>query len=69
MKLVYSIKENLKRVIWREKIQLLTLVPDEWSVHRTMEFFNVLEYSVKQARKLNMVKEVWLPQKTTLEKG
>ena len=33
-------------------MQLLTLVLDDWFIHRTMEFFNVSEYSAKQARKL-----------------
>ena len=36
-----------------------------------MEFFNVSEYYVKQARKLKgqRKKEFWLPQKSTLDKG
>ena len=52
MKLVYSIKENLKENSKERKIQLLTLVPDDWSIHWTMEFFKVSEYSVKPTRKL-----------------
>ena len=54
MKLVYSIKEKLKERDKERKIQLLLLVPDDWSIHRTMEFFNVSEYFIKQARKLKM---------------
>ena len=56
MKLVYSIKEKLKESDKERKIQLLKLVPDDWSIYWTIEFFNVSEYSVKQARKLKKEK-------------
>ena len=58
MKLVYSIKEKLKETDTERKIQLLTLVPDDWSIYRTMEFFNVSKYSVKQDRKFKKEKGI-----------
>ena len=36
-KLVYSIKEKLKESDKERKIQLLTLVPDDWSIYRSSQ--------------------------------
>ena len=33
-------------------VQLLIIVPDNWSVRKTVKFFNVAEHLVKMARKL-----------------
>ena len=33
-------------------VQLLTIVPDDWSIKKTVKFFNVTEHSVKMAQKL-----------------
>ena len=57
MKLVYSIKEK-KQSDKERKIQLLVLVHDDWSIHRKIEFFNVREYSAKQARNLRKEKGI-----------
>ena len=38
-------------------MQLLTLVSDDWSIHRTMEFLKGSEYSVK-AKKLKKEKGI-----------
>lgn len=35
-----------------DKIQILTLAPDEWSIKQTSEMFNASEYSVRKARSL-----------------
>ena len=37
IKLVYSIKEKLKESDKERKIQLLTLVPDDWSIYRSSQ--------------------------------
>ena len=36
----------------RDKIKLLTLVPESWSKAQIMEKFNVSDYMVRQAKKL-----------------
>ena len=36
----------------REKLQLLTLIPDSWSHDYAANFFNITKYSVRQAREL-----------------
>ena len=69
MKLVYSIKEKLKESDKERKIQLLTLVPDDWSIYRTMEFVNFSEYSVKQARKLKKEKGILATPKNYSREG
>ena len=69
MKLVYSIKEKLKESGKERKIQLLKLVPDDWSIYKTMEFFNVSEYSVKQARKLKKEKGLLVTPKNYSREG
>ena len=58
-RLVTSIKENLVSSYRERKIQLLTLVPHDWSVQKTCElFFGVSEYPVCQARKLRAEKGI-----------
>ena len=69
MKLVYLIKKNLKEGDKERKIQLLILVPDDWSINRTMEFFNIIEYSIKQARNLTRRKEFCLPPRKYSREG
>ena len=36
----------------REKIQILTLSPESWSRSKIIDFFNVTQYQVREARKL-----------------
>ncbi|GBN07500.1 hypothetical protein AVEN_244878-1 [Araneus ventricosus] len=36
----------------KEKIQILTLVPDSWTIQQTRIYFNTTEHLVKKARKL-----------------
>ena len=42
----------------REKIQLLTLIPDSWSREFAAKFFNVSEYSIRHARELKRAKGI-----------
>ena len=50
--LLELLKEKLPTVNNREKIQILTLVPDSWSRAYASSYFNVSEYLVRQAREL-----------------
>ena len=52
LSLVKDIKEKLKICNKQEMVQLLTIVPDDWSIKKTVKFFNVTEHSVKMAQKL-----------------
>ena len=60
-KIIYSDKE--------ETVQLLTLVPDDWLVSRTVELFNVSEKSVKQARELKKEKGILATPKNYTREG
>ena len=57
-RLATSIKEKLISSNRERKIQLLTLVPHDWSVQKTCDFFGVSEYAVRQARKLRAEKGI-----------
>ena len=37
-------QEKLKIALYLEQIQILTLVPDKWSLMYSSEYFNVFEY-------------------------
>ena len=37
---------------------MLTLVPEDWTIQKIMEFFNVSEHAVKQARKVTEEKGI-----------
>ena len=52
LSLLKDIKEKLKICNKQEMVQLLTIVPDDCSIKKTVKFFNVTEHSVKMARKL-----------------
>ena len=45
LSLVTDIKEKLKICNKQETVQLLTIVPDDWSIKKTVKFFNVTELS------------------------
>ena len=55
-KLHFLLKEKITASTKREKIKLLTLVPDSWSRKQAAEFFNVTEYLVRTARRLKKEK-------------
>ena len=58
MVLLDQIKEKCKKVNRKEKNKLLTLVPDSWTIQRTMDEFSVTEYIVKRARELKKEKGI-----------
>ena len=52
LRFVKDIKEKLKICNKQEMVQLLTIVPDDWSIKKTVKFFNATEHSVKMTQKL-----------------
>lgn len=50
--LMYKLKEKFKSSKIDEQVQILTLVPQSWSIPQTISFFETTEYLVKKARKL-----------------
>ena len=57
-RLVDSIKEKLIHCSNERKIQMLTLALEDQIIQKTVEFFNVSEYAVKQPRKLKKEKGI-----------
>ena len=57
-RLVDSIKEKLTDCSNYRKMKMLTLASKDWTIQKTMEFFNVSEHAVKQARKLKKEKGI-----------
>ena len=51
-KLVGLIKEKLLVSSWNEKVKLLTLTPESWTIEKTMKEFEVFKHLVKKARSL-----------------
>ena len=51
-KLMEQIRDKLSTVSSREKVQLLTLTPESWSIKEASSYFQVSEYFVKRAREL-----------------
>ena len=37
---------------------MLTLAPEDWTIQKTVEFFNVSEHAVKQSRKFKKEKGI-----------
>ena len=50
--------ELLKMSSTQEKVKILTLAPESWSISRTCNEFDVSEYLVKKARKLKNSKGI-----------
>ena len=50
--MVGLIKEKLLVSPWNEKVKLLTLTPESWTIEKTMKEFEVSKYLVKKARSL-----------------
>ncbi|XP_065643371.1 uncharacterized protein LOC136075062 [Hydra vulgaris] len=66
-KLILSMQEKLKTANRREKIQILTLVPDSWSLRKATEVFNISKSTITKARKLKFEKGILtLPEKTNI---
>ena len=51
-KLIFSMQEKLKIANRREKIQVLTLVPDLWPLNKGPEVFNTSKSTITKGRKL-----------------
>ncbi|XP_047127482.1 uncharacterized protein LOC124808449 [Hydra vulgaris] len=66
-KLILSMQEKLKTANRRGKIQILTLVPDSWSLRKAAEVFNISKSTITKARKLKFEKGILtLPEKTNI---
>ena len=49
-KLLINIKAQIDTAKeYKDKIQLLTLIPDSWTNQRAVDYFGVTEYAVKKA--------------------
>ena len=57
-KFIADLKDKFKTVSRREKIKLLTLVPESWSRKKICEEFNVSQYLVRASRKLKREKGI-----------
>ena len=53
---INELKEKLNVSNHQEKIQILTLMPQSWSIKKTWEEFHVSERMAKAARKLKIEK-------------
>ena len=51
-------KERVKESSYREKVTILTLVPESWSREYASRFFNVSEYLIRTARSVKEAKGV-----------
>ena len=50
--LIEKMKEKIKKSDRRKIIQILTLIPQSWSIQKAINKFDVTEYMVKQAREI-----------------
>ena len=57
-RLTELLKDKLKMSSTQEKVKLLTLVQESWSISKACNEFDVSEYLVKKARKLKNSKEI-----------
>ena len=69
LSLVKDIKEKLKICNKQEMVQLLTIVPDDWSIKKTVKFFNVtMNTRLKWHENLERNRVFWQSQKGIQEK-
>lgn len=47
-----KLSHNFINASFKEKVQILTLVPDSWTIQQTKTYFSTTEHLVKKARKL-----------------
>lgn len=52
MKLMNAIRDKLPTLMYRDRIQLLTVSPPSWSERQVSNFFNVSRYAAKKAKHL-----------------
>jgi hypothetical protein len=50
--LMKKLKKKLKKIKLDEQIQILTLVPESWTIEYTINYFDSTRYLVKKSRKL-----------------
>lgn len=53
-----DLKEKIATVGYKQKIQILTLAPDQWSRNACSQIFGVSEYLVRKARELKKLKGI-----------
>ena len=59
-------KLTVGTVTYREKVQILTLIPESWTIKYASNYFGVSEYLVRQARELKRSSGILaLPEKNT----
>ena len=69
LSLIKDIKERLKICNKQEMVQLLTIVPDDWSIKKTVKFFNVtMNTRLKWHENLERNRVFWQSQKGIQEK-
>ena len=56
--LTEQIKEKLATASFQQKVQLLTLAPESWTIKYAAEYFQVSEYLVKRAQELKKQKGI-----------
>ena len=57
-RLTVLLKEKLKMSSTQEKVKILTLAPESWSISKTCNEFDVSEYLIKKARKIKNSKGI-----------
>ncbi|XP_060780327.1 uncharacterized protein LOC132888272 [Neoarius graeffei] len=57
-RLVTLLKEKCATATYQEKIKIVTLAPESWTIQRTVEEFSVTEHLVKKARELKKNKGI-----------
>ena len=69
-RLLNLLKEKVEKASTKpEKIKLLTIAPDYWSIRVVARFFNVTEHAMWKARALHSEKGIlWIPPKKECRK-
>ena len=57
-RLMQLIKEKMVHSDTDQRVQMLTLVPDDWTIPQTADYFNVTQYTVRQTRKTKQEKGI-----------
>ena len=57
-KLMQQLKEKVATASWREKIKLLTIVPETWSRMKEADYFGITDHVVRRSRQLKKDKGI-----------
>lgn len=57
-RLIFLLKEKCSMASRQEQIKLLTLIPESWSINKTIDEFNVTEHVVRRSRELKKQKGI-----------